>query len=54
MDTLQEKALELRREYQRKWRKANPRKNQEYTANYWLRKAEQELEAESNSKEGEK
>lgn len=38
--TLSEKALELRREYYRQYRKKNPEKISRWNKTYWLRKAE--------------
>ena len=40
---LQEKARELRNEYQRNWRKKNQEKIREYNQRYWERKAKEEL-----------
>lgn len=40
---LQEKARELRNEYQRNWRKENQEKIKEYNQRYWERKAKEEL-----------
>lgn len=45
--TKEEKALELKREYNRNYRKKHPEKNKQYQRNYWLRKAEKALEAET-------
>ena len=36
------KAAELRREYQRQWRRKNPEKVKKYNKDYWMRKAELE------------
>ena len=38
-------AAELRREYQREWRRKNKEKVAEYNHNYWMKKAK-ELEGE--------
>ena len=40
---LQEKARELRNEYQRNWRKENQEKIKEYNQRYWEKKAKEEL-----------
>ena len=60
--TKEEKALELRREYsrnyrkthleqcrnaKRKWNKEYPEKNKQYQRDYWLRKAQKALEDEA-------
>ena len=44
MSDLQAKAIELRREYMRKWRKANKEKVRKHTADYWERQAAKEAE----------
>ena len=40
-------AAELRREYQREWRRKNKEKVAEYNHNYWIKKAK-ELEEEKH------
>lgn len=45
----EEKAIRLaKREYARKWRKANPEKSKEYINRYWKKKA---TEVNKNAKE---
>lgn len=66
--TIENKAIELKREYQRKWReknkeklnayykewrKNNPEKIKEYDRNYWEKRAAKELK-QSNNKLNEK
>lgn len=41
--SLDNRAVELRREYYKAWRAANPDKVKKANQNYWRRKAEQEL-----------
>ncbi|MBO6246907.1 MAG: hypothetical protein J6N55_11615 [Anaerovibrio sp.] len=38
---MEQKALELRREYLRKWRAANKDKVKKYNATYWEKKAQE-------------
>ena len=45
--TKEEKALELKREYSRNYRKKHPEKNRQYQRDYWLRRAEKALNAET-------
>lgn len=40
---IQDRALELRREYMRKWRKKNPDKVKTSQDRYWEKKAKEEL-----------
>ena len=47
---MEQRALELRREYLRKWRAANKDKVKEYNRTYWERKA-QELRKEQEEEE---
>lgn len=42
-----------RREYQKKWRRANPEKQKEYSERYWERKAA-EMEGQGDHREEEK
>lgn len=48
MEATQEKANELRRKYQREWRRKNKEKVAEYNERYWLKKAK-ESEREENA-----
>ena len=41
MEATREKASELRRRYQREWRRKNKEKVAEYNRNYWMKKAEE-------------
>lgn len=45
-------ALELRREYLRKWRAANKEKVKRYNATYWEKKAEERKKEQDSGKEG--
>lgn len=47
---ISDKARELQRAYQKKWRQANPDKIRQYTRNYWERKA-REAEQETSPTE---
>ena len=47
MEATREKANELRRRYQREWRRKNKEKVAEYNHNYWMKKAK-ELEGEKH------
>lgn len=42
---LEEKARELKREYEREWRRKNPEKVKQYNRNRWLKKAKQQLDS---------
>ena len=42
IDSKQNRARELEREYLREWRRKNSEKMRQYRQNYWLRKAEAE------------
>lgn len=46
MENLNDKAKEIQREYQRKWRKENKEKVSIINKNYWIRKAQKEQEGE--------
>lgn len=46
-EMLQERAKELRRQYQREQYAKHKAKRQEYAKNYWLRKAAEALKAEA-------
>ena len=46
MQSLEEKAKELRNEYYKNWRARNPSKYKDSIKKYWLKKAEKELEQE--------
>ena len=41
MEATREKASELRRRYQREWRRKNKEKVAEYNRNYWMKKAKE-------------
>ncbi len=42
--TLEQKAREAQRDYQRQWRKRNPDKVREKNRRYWEKKAQQQAE----------
>lgn len=43
-----ERANELRREYYKEWRKNNPDKVRNHYNNYWIKKAQNEIQKEGN------
>lgn len=43
-------AVQLRREYQRKWRKEHPEKSKEYADRYWRKRARQIMEGVNNGR----
>lgn len=45
-NTMEQKARELQREYQRQWRKKNPDKVREKNRRYWEKKAREQAEGE--------
>lgn len=47
--TLEQLAVEMQREYQRQWRKANPDKVRKNTNDYWMRKAAQKLKEQEDA-----
>lgn len=49
-EILAEKAKELQREYNRRYRQENPEKIREIRRRYWERKAKEALEAEAAAK----
>lgn len=49
MNTIDEKALELRRAYLREWRARNKDKVRQQTERYWQRKAQKVLEQEAQN-----
>ena len=49
--TLSPEARAAQREYKRRWREANPGKQEEYTRDFWERKALQYAEEEKMHKE---
>ena len=51
MKDLENMAKELRNKYNREWRKNNPEKAKAHLDNYWLRKAQAELEQQKNDTE---
>lgn len=50
--SLDELAMEERREYFRKWRAANKDKVKKHNADYWKRRAEQKLKERMNKNDG--
>lgn len=46
---IQELARELKRQYQREWKRNNPEKVKDITRRYWERKAEKLLEEHCNT-----
>ena len=46
---LEELGKKARREYARKWRAANPEKARKITENYWIRRAQRELQQEADN-----
>lgn len=48
---LERLAKDKRNEYQRKWRKENPKKVKEYAQRHWTKKALEELEGEGADNE---
>jgi len=43
-NTMEQKAREMQREYQRQWRKKNPDKVREKNRRYWVKKAREQAE----------
>lgn len=46
LSPVQQKVIEMRREYQRKWRKENPEKVRAIAERYWKKKAVEAIENE--------